>query len=77
MYYEITARRIRTDKRDYESFGIRAVKGGGTLCELRDVSEDFTAVDSLVKLMNNEKAELCHFPEIVEDFIFCPIDYIV
>lgn len=73
MYYEVTAHQIMTDGKIFDSFGIRAVKrGGGILSELSDLSDDFTEVNDLVNLMNREKAELCHFEEVVGDFLFCP-----
>ncbi len=54
----------------YRTYGISAVERGQTACAIEDISSDKYKIEQLAKKFNEEKLELRHFEQAVEDFLY-------
>lgn len=51
------------------SYGIDAIKNGITVKSINCITDEIGDANSLVDLLNNLKIELCHFEDIIEDYL--------
>lgn len=67
--YHIKERKVIIDGRLFDTYGISAVDDDTEKIksDFPDVSLNQTLVIRLVKLLNSEKVELCHFNDVVLD----------
>lgn len=52
-----------------EFLGAAAYCNGEELCRIKDISADRTALSQFLEECNRENVSLCHFHDVVEDFV--------
>lgn len=62
---------LSENNRVYIVYGIEAIdiKTGNVLCSFPDIFTDLFEAERTAKLLNEEKLELVHFPDIIDDII--------
>lgn len=69
---------MKTTKRDNEHriwYGVAAIQDGQVQQRLDDLSTDDESVERLVAKLNEGRASLLHFSEIIEDYVAQPMMY--
>ncbi|MBQ9680712.1 MAG: hypothetical protein IJV48_08545 [Ruminococcus sp.] len=66
----LTQRKTAEEFSEYTAYGIEAAEQNQIISQIEDISTDKEKMLWLIEKFNNEKPELSHMEQMIEDFLY-------